>query len=393
MNEGITRAELARITGFSKSTISQHVEKLKNSGFVVDANDEINKPNRKSLYLKFNKNCSYVICIDLGATSLNVAVCNLMGEPLASSFNEGIDINVGPRVLLPRALSIIQTLISEAGITKEKILGIGMGIPSPIEFSTGRPIAPPIMQGGWADFPVKDYLQNALGRQAFVDNDVNLMVMAEHETGLANGLQNFIFVKLGTGIGCGIYCGGRIYRGSNGCAGDIGHIRVDGCDVLCTCGNRGCLERLAGGTAIARHAVSLAKSGESAYLAMCLKNGREIDCKTVKDAILAQDEPCIEYIQKIGTYIGETLAKAVNFYNPSMVVLGGGLTNFGDILFTPIREVIYRCSSALATRNLIIQRSSLGEIAGIIGATVMVRDGMFSPREFTRMLHDGIIQV
>lgn len=380
---GITRAEIARLTGFSKSTISQHVDKLVQAGFIIDGSEEPYDKTARLRRLHFNKCIGNVICVDLGAASMRVAICNLNGEVLSSRMKEDVNINAGPGDILPMVVEFVDELLKETKLSMEQIVGVGMGVPAPVEFSTGRPIAPPIMRGGWGEYPLKTYLENTFHKPAFVDNDVNLVAIAEHEFGVTADKENSIYVKLGTGIGCGIFCGGKIYRGANGCAGDIGHIGVNHDETICSCGNKGCLERLAGGASIEKKAVLMAETGASPYLTDCLKRGEKITCKTVRDGILAQDIACIEYIQTVGGYIGETLAKITNFFNPSIIVLGGGLANFGDILFVSIREVIYRRSSALATRELSVLGGRTEKMAGIQGAAILVRDELFSPLEFS----------
>lgn len=185
------------------------------------------------------------------------------------------------------------------------------------------------MHGGWENYPIKETFEEAFGKPAFVDNDVNIMAMAEYEAENTHNDGNFLFVKLGTGIGCGIFCGGKIYRGASGCAGDIGHISIEGNDDLCACGNRGCLENLAGGAAIQKRIQWMAQNGKSDFLASCLAKNEPITCRTLGAGILAQDVACKEFVYQTGLYIGEVMAKLVNFYNPSMVVFGGRLDQFG----------------------------------------------------------------
>ncbi len=381
--EGITRAELARLTGFSKSTISQHVDTLLQEKLVVEGSG-VSGGRKNAHCLYFNADCGYVVSVDVGATSLNVAVCNLVGEPLAVSFQENVDVNRGPRVILQEAIATARGLLEKKNVGLDAILGIGVGIPAPIEFATGRPSQPPLMHGGWGNYPIRETFEEAFHKPTFVDNDVNIMAMAEHEMERGNSDGNFLFVKLGTGIGCGIFSKGKIYRGAAGCAGDIGHISVEGNDDLCPCGNRGCLENLAGGAAIRRKVREMAQSGASEFLAARLAAGGEVDCRTLREGILAQDTACKEFVYQTGLYIGEVLAKLVNFYNPSMVVFGGGLINLGDLLFNAIREKIYRCSTALATRELQIKCSALGDYAGVKGAAIMVRDRIFKPSQFSK---------
>ncbi len=388
-NTGITRAELARLTGFSKSTISQHVETLLATGFVTESVRKTSARKKRSCSLTLNNECGYIIAIDLGVTSLNVGICNIFGEPLLVEDIEDIEVTQEPNKILTIAITCAYRLIHKLNSEKERrILGVGMGIPAPLEFLTGKPVSPPILYA-WDGFPVKDYLEEAFGVPAYVDNDVNIMALAENCLGCAQNDRNFLYIKLGTGIGCGIVSNGMIYRGANGCAGDIGHICVNHSDVRCYCGKTGCLERVAGGAAVKEWAISAAQ-GESPFLSALIKKNKEISARSVYEAILAGDIICIDYVYRIGQYIGDVVAKLVNFYNPSKVIFGGGLSNFGDFLLPSIRETVYRQSNALATSNLHIEYGRLGARAGVIGAAVLVREEMFQPKEFSKIIKNSM---
>lgn len=379
-DQGMTRAELSRFTGFSKSTISKHVDTLLASGYITEVYE-----NKKTSYLTLNEDCGYVVAVDLGATSLKIAVCNIKGEPMLVDVAEDIVVNVPPTDILERVVKTANSMIEKLGLERDKIIGVGMGVPAPIEYSTGKPVCPPIMKM-WDDFPVKEYLSQAFKTRAYVDNDVNIMALEERWKGDGRSDDNFLFIKLGTGIGCGIIINGNIYRGSNGCAGDVGHVSVEGFNHLCYCGNIGCLEKLAGGAAIAESARGMAQTGKSPYLSQLMNKGETITCRSVNDAINNLDEACIEYIRSVGRYIGEVVAKLVIFYNPTKVIFGGGITNFGDVLLTPVREVVFGRSTALATRNLQILKSRLGDNIGVVGAAILVREELFKPNEFSKVL-------
>jgi predicted NBD/HSP70 family sugar kinase len=194
---------------------------------------------------------------------------------------------------------------------------------------------------------------------------------------LGRAVDDFLWVKLGTGIGCGIMCGGRIYRGEDGCSGDIGHIAVAGEDVVCPCGNTGCLGWVAGGAALARHMEQAAREGTSAYLARVLEQQGTLRGVDLREALGQGDPVAAQLVRRTGSYVGQVLAVLVNFYNPRLIVLGGGLANLGDLLLAAIREAIYGRSRPLATRHLAIQRSALGDTAGVVGAAALVLGELF----------------
>jgi len=212
-----------------------------------------------------------------------------------------------------------------------------------------------------------------------VDNDVNVMALGEIYQGAGKSIDNLIFVKIGTGIGAGIVCEGEIYRGSSGCAGDIGHISVDKNGPMCHCGNKGCLEAVAAGPAIAERSVQVARAGKSPILLSYYeKNGNTLTPEDVGNASREGDAQAIEVIRESGQFIGEVLAGLVNFYNPGMIVIGGGVSNLGNLLLSSIRQAVLCRSLPLATRDLLIVFSEIGPDAGVIGAINLAIDNMLS---------------
>jgi predicted NBD/HSP70 family sugar kinase len=205
------------------------------------------------------------------------------------------------------------------------------------------------------------------------------MALGELYQGASRGVNNLIFVKIGTGIGAGIICEGKIYRGSNGCAGDIGHISVDKNGPLCHCGNRGCLEAVAAGPAIAMRSLTEAQSGKSPLLMKYYeRNGNYLRAEDVGSAAREGDSLSIEIIRQSGQFIGDVLAGLVNFYNPEIIVIGGGVSNLGDLLLSSIRQSVLNRSLPLATRELLIFFSKMGADAGVIGSINLILDYMFS---------------
>jgi predicted NBD/HSP70 family sugar kinase len=200
------------------------------------------------------------------------------------------------------------------------------------------------------------------------------MAIGERHGGVARSVGNLLFVKLGTGIGCGIYLGGEVYRGTDGCAGDIGHIQVDEHGQACACGNVGCLEALFSGAALARDASAAARAGASPALAARLAANGSVGAEDVADGAAEGDATCIRLIRDGGRLLGTVLAGLVSFSNPSMIVIGGGLAGLGHLLLAEIRSVVYRRSLPLATGNLPIVMSELGGRAGVLGAAVLASE-------------------
>jgi len=220
------------------------------------------------------------------------------------------------------------------------------------------------------------------GVPVWVDNDVNVMALGELTAGCGRGVDDFVFVKIGTGIGAGIVVDGRIHRGAKGSAGDVGHIHVQaGREVTCRCGMSGCLEAFAGGAALARDAEAAAREGRSDFLSALLEEKGFLDAADVAVASKHGDPVGIELITEAGRLIGQMLTGIVNFFNPSLIVIGGGVAGAGDLLLATIRQAIYRRSLPLATRDLTVRRSALHDRAGVIGAATMAANELFA-REY-----------
>lgn len=269
------------------------------------------------------------------------------------------------------------------------VYGIGVGVPGPVEFATGTPVNPPIMPG-WNGYQVRSRLAKRFAVPVWVDNDVNLNALGELRTGEAQDHQVVIYVKIGTGIGAGLISDGRLHRGASGAAGDIGHVTVDAASgILCRCGNIGCLEALAGGAALSRDGSRAAEEGRSRYLQDARESGRTIDAAEVALAAQHGDSVAVELLNRSGRLVGETLAALVNFFNPSLILLGGGVAASGDLLLASVRETVYRRSLPLATRDLRILRSTLVPDSALPGAAHMVLDELFSRQRLGRWLPAG----
>lgn len=394
----ISRAQLVRTTALSKSTISLHVDRLLKVGVIKEeARQTDSGPGRRSL-LRFATDRGIVVGIELGVTSIDVAVCDLEASVL-TSYSEALDIAQGPVPVLTRAYEIIERLLAEVGRDAEAdvpvptLAGIGIGLPGPVNRTLGCVVSPPIMPG-WDRYPVRDEVATHFNVPCFVDNDVNVMALGEARAGSARSSESSLFVKIGTGIGAGLVIDGELYRGFKGSAGDIGHIGIDGERTLCSCGNRGCLEVVAGGAGIARRGRELAESGASPMLAEAAARlaeenpPREISAVEVGLAASQGDTAALELVIESGRHVGSVLAKLVNFFNPQMVILGGGTVNIGDAFVAAIREMVIRRSTQLATVDLVIRRSAFGEQSGMVGAALMVVDEIFSTGAVTAMVRE-----
>jgi glucokinase-like ROK family protein len=371
-----TRPELVRELGLGRNVVSQRVGQLLDLGLLDEGRLAPSTGGRPSRQLRFRSEAGCLLVAELGATDHQVGLSDLGGELLDQRV-ERCDVASGPERTLSRLEQLFDELLA-ARPTGLPLWGVGVGVPGPVEFSQGRPIAPPIMPG-WDAYPVRDRLSAHYQTPAWIDNDVNVMALGELRAGIGQSEQELMYVKVGTGIGAGLVSGGRLHRGAQGAAGDIGHVSVlDDESVLCRCGNTGCLEAIAGGYALARDGLAAASSGRSAALADALAASGTITARDVTAAARTGDPASVALVTGSGRLVGRVLATLVNFYNPSLIVMGGQVSSAEDIFLAELRRTVYGRSTALAARDLRIKTSPLGDRAGLLGAAFLVADELFA---------------
>ncbi len=370
----VSRSEMTEALGVSRSKISLEVGRLIEGGLLVEDGLAESDGGRRSSLLRIPRSAGLIAAVDLGASSIDVALADLGGELVAHT-GMPADIKEGPRAVLGRAKELLSGLLEDQGSEPRDILSIGVGVPGPVEHASGLLNSPPLMPG-WDRFPIRDAFADEYAAPVFVDNDVNIMALGEHRGGVGKGVDNVLFVKIGTGIGGGIIADGRLYRGTQGCAGDIGHICADPEGPVCPCGNRGCLEAMAGAPAIAAKAERYAREGVSPILKEILDRRQELGAREVGEAAGLGDYHALEIIKESGKLVGRVLATLVSTLNPSLIIIGGGVANIGHALLGEIRSTVYRRSLPLATRNLPVVLSELGGMAGVTGASVLAAEGV-----------------
>ncbi|WP_237565571.1 ROK family transcriptional regulator [Ornithinimicrobium cavernae] len=358
-----TRAQLAESTGLARSTIAARVDVLMRLGLVAPYGDARSTGGRPPSLFALNPSVRVVAGVDVGATHAVAVLTDLSGEVLAES-RAGLDIASGPVEVLGWVTATVGELLVRAGRPASDLAAIGIGLPGPVEHSTGRPINPPIMPG-WDRYDVPGHVQRTYPVPVLIDNDVNIMALGEQQTHLRD-VDDLVFIKVATGIGAGIISNGMLQRGAQGTAGDLGHVRVlRGAGVICRCGNEGCLEAVAAGPALAAR---LREAGAEAS-----------STQDVVDLVRGGDLAALQEIRQAGRDIGEVVATMVNLINPSVVVIGGRLADAGEHLLAGIREVVYRRSLPLATESLRVVASRAGVEAGVRGAASMAITHVLSP--------------
>jgi glucokinase-like ROK family protein len=374
----LTKADLVDHTDYSRTKITQCIDSLVAKNIIKSNGSSDYTGGRRSRTYSFNGELGLVAGVDIGATSIDVVLSDFSRNVISRKSISAI-VRDGPQLILAKVCDILSQIFRENNLNPEKLTGIGIGVPGPVDFSLGTVLSPPIMPG-WDRFPIISTMQKSFPlANIVVDNDVNLMALGEVTHGVAKDVNNIIFLKIGTGIGAGIISFGKIYRGSNGCAGDVGHICADKNGPICSCGNAGCLEAVAAGPAIAERGRNAAISGNSPILKKYLdNNGGFLRAEDVGDAAREGDPSAIEIIRSSGELIGDVLASLVNFYNPDMIIIGGGVSNIGNLLLSSIRQGVLNRSLPLATRDLQIVFSAIGPEAGITGAVSLAIEHMFT---------------
>jgi len=377
----ISRSEITSITGWSKAKASQEIRSLVNKGLLVEVGEGVSQGGRKPGLLRINTQLGYIVGIDIGAINLQIAMADVTGL-VVQQRSEPTDVHLRPESVLGRCSELITEMAIAQGVTPAQILGIGVGVPGPVDFAQGVLVAPPLMPK-WENFRIRGFFKETFP-SAFVvvDNDVNIMALGEQRAGDGANVDHFIFIKIGTGIGAGIISNGKIHRGSDGSAGDIGHICVDKKGPLCTCGNIGCLEAMAAGPAIVSKAMEVAQNGTSPILSKMLKlNGGVLQAEDVNTACREGDQAALDIIRDSGQMIGDVLAGLVNFFNPSHIFIGGRIANVGNHLLVAIRRAVLQRSLPLATAHLSIKFSRMGPDAGVKGAIALVLDHLFAIKD------------
>ena len=358
-----TRAQLADSSGLARSTIASRIDVLLRLGFVTPYGDGVSTGGRPPSLLALNPQARVVAGVDIGASHARVCLADLAGTIVAER-RADLDVATGPERVLGWAAERVGELLAEQQRSVAELAAIGIGLPGPVEHSSGRAINPPIMPG-WDRYDVPAHVQRAFPVPVLIDNDVNIMALGERHAHLPE-VQDLIFVKVSTGIGAGLISGGELQRGAQGTAGDLGHVRVPRADeIRCRCGNAGCLEAIAAGPALAR---ALTEAGVVAA------TGQD-----VVDLVRGGDATAARVVRQAGRDLGEVLATLVNVINPSAIVIGGSLADAGESLLAGIREVVYQRSLPLATEHLTITTSLAGERAGVLGAAALAIGHTLSP--------------
>jgi predicted NBD/HSP70 family sugar kinase len=357
-----SRADLARITGLSRSTISTIVGDLVEAGLAgerdgqaAEADGEVHA-GRPPVMVSLNSSAGLALGVDFGHRHLRVAVSDLSHSVLAETWRE-LDVDHSAGHGLDAAADFVAQVLEEAGADRGRVIGVGMGLPAPIERSTGTVQDASILPG-WVGVDAAGEASRRLGLPVEVENDANLGALAELVWGAGKGRSEVAYIKVSTGIGAGLLSGGRLQGGAGGTAGEIGHTLVTEGGPVCRCGNRGCLETLASTRAIAG--------------ALSASRGEEVSTRRLLELCAAGDAAAQRLIGDAGRAIGVAVANLCNLLNPECVIVGGDLSAAGEVLLEPLRAVVRRNAIPSAVDSLEVVPGVLGERAELLGALALV---------------------
>ncbi|NEC20318.1 ROK family transcriptional regulator [Streptomyces parvus] len=358
MAGSLTQAEIARSTGLSAATVSNIVRELKDGGTVEVT--PTSAGGRRARSVSLSGDAGIVIGVDFGHTHLRVAVGNLAHQVLAEE-SEPLDVDASSAEGFDRAEVLVKRLIEATGIGPDKVIGIGLGVPGPIDVESGTLGSTSILPG-WTGINPSEELSGRLGVPVYVDNDANLGALGELVWGSGRGVKDLAYIKVASGVGAGLVIDGTIYRGPGGTAGEIGHITLDESGPVCRCGNRGCLETFTA----ARYVLPLLQPSHGPGLTM----------ERVVQLAREGDPGCRRVIGDVGRHIGSGVANLCNLLNPSRVVLGGSLAEAGELVLGPIRDSVSRYAIPSAARQLSVLPGALGGRAEVLGALALVLSEM-----------------
>jgi glucokinase-like ROK family protein len=364
---GISRAELAFRMDLSRAAMTAIVNDLLDNDIIRETESRNGQSGRPPIILEINPARGKVIGIDMGATHLIVALADFSARVI-DEIEIPFDITQGPKPCLAQAEALLTELLEKNDMRLEKVLAMGMGVPGPIASQEGMVIAPPIMPG-WDGYPIRQDMEGKWKVPVSLNNDAELGVLGEWAYGAGRGEDHLAYIKVGSGIGAGLLLNGQIYQGATGSAGEIGHLTIDENGPLCNCGSTGCLEAVAGGKAIARQAREIISSGKKTLLSS-MGPPEELTARDVAAAARRGDLHSQQIIARAGSYLGIAIAGMVNIFNPRVVVIGGGVSQIGDLLLQPIRDTVQRRSLAGAAQVVKINTAILRRRSSIIGAVV-----------------------
>ncbi|MDT4376316.1 ROK family transcriptional regulator [Blautia coccoides] len=366
----ISRAEIARTIGLSIPTVMKITEEFSHKQFVQDVGKGESSGGKRPELLELIPDSKYIIGVGVGRSKTNVLMMNLAGEVFIREIMETGG-TVVPEVWISRLIRVIENVIRESGLPEKRILGMGIGMPGILDEESGKVLFSPDFK--WENVDMLTPIRERFKMDITIENANRALAMGEYYFGAGVDSRNFLVVNLGHGIGSAIMREGEFYRGSSGSSGEIGHIILEKNGPKCNCGNKGCLQAIASGNAIARDAKIAVLEGNASKI-MELVNGdiNRIEAKTVFEAAHLGDQMAIQITERAMQYIGIGLANYINLLDPDLIILFGGLTNAGNIFLKKIKEVLRERQMKFAGRQVKLVISQMGENGTAVGSASLV---------------------
>ncbi len=369
----VSRAEIARRTRLTPATVSNVVSALNRLGITRSLGQGESRGGRRPILIEFNPKAFYLAGVDLGITKVIAVVTDLHGR-IVSRVRAPIDIRAGRERIVEATIETARAAVDAAAEALGRIAGIGLSVPGLIDAQKGISILAPNIPE-WRDVPIVELFEKHFRLPALIENDSRAMALGEARFGAGRGYEDIFCVNVGHGVGAGIIIGGELRRGKRYTAGEFGHLTVLPSGPLCHCGNRGCLEVVSGGLAIAANAIRVVSSGGGARIReMAEGNTNRITAELVVLAAKQGDPTARRLLEEAGWYLGIAVANIVNLLEPEIVVIGGGVAGAGETLFEEIREIVRERAFTTLIASPRIVPCGLGENASAIGAAALVLD-------------------
>jgi predicted NBD/HSP70 family sugar kinase len=380
----ISRAEIARRLGLSRSTVTEIVDELLSTGLVSEVGVGPSQGGRPPIVLEFNYDAGRILGVDMGAAHVAVALTDLRGNVVAWQHRLH-PVRTDPEGTRALIAELCAACLAQKPGSRRLLVGVGIAVPCPVDPTHPDRLSEVVLPD-WHGRGGLEPIAERYHVPLFVDNDANLGALAEHWWGAARGIDDFAYVKVATGLGSGHFIHGRIYRGATGVAGEIGHMAIDPHGKPCVCGLRGCLATLVGAPALVDRARELSASYPDSAL-----DGDHRDIESIEEAALAGDPLARQVVTEAAGHLGIAIAGLLNLMNPRLVILGGGLARLGDLLLEPLRDGIRHRTLVSSLAAADVAASALGPRSIAVGAATCVLDAALddarlfpAPRETAR---------
>lgn len=366
----ISRYDITKSTKLAASTVGIFVDELIRNGLIREIGPGDSSGGRKPILLELNPEAGYIVGADFEATSIIVLLVNFQGEVICSVKGR-IELNDDKLVIVRKIISCIKKVIDKSKVGDKKIMGIGLGVPGLIDSKKGIGISYSALPG-WRDVPLKDLIEMELHKPLYIEKNVYTMALAEKWFGLSRKVSDFICMAIRSGVCAGIVIHGRLYRGASESAGEIGHMTVERNGPRCSCGNRGCLQRLVTAPALIERVSKRIAGGEKTNL-----REDKLSLERIIEEAGRGDFLSLSILKETGQYIGLATSQLIDFFNPQLIVIAGNLVKAGDLVLEPIRETVNERALEIPRQVVRIAFSELGESIGALGAANLVLQERF----------------